>query len=535
MTQKLLTISVLVSGRTDTTFRCLDSLQPLMNTIDSELILVDTGCDAKMRKQLETYADKIISFKWCDDFSKARNVGLTEASGKWFLYLDDDEWFVEVQSLIDFFQSGEYRNYTSASYIQRNYLDMEGSQFTDTRVGRMAQITPELHFQSRIHEYLTPVGTRNKNLTATVEHYGYVYATEKQKLDHFRRNQTLLEEMIKEEPDILRWRLQLLQEYRSIDDYTQMEQLGADGIIKINGSDKSDDEEARVYSGSFYAARILAAEGCKDYDRMYELCQIAAEDKRNTKLCQTFLNEMCAKACFYLGLHATDSVYAEEQYILSEQYAQRYLDFKEYFEKNKEEFYHLQIAPFVGECLDQVKVKEIYSIRICNGLKLNQENNLKIFIERLCWDEKHVYVFEEIVGILIESMENYARIYVGKAIPENEEYVVYEKTLQIMHRQHALWEYFCGEIEARQNQGMNMNGIIRLIGTIFPNEVEKKDSQSEIEKLAAQVKEQIRLLIARGMKEEAESVIQQVKKFIPEDLQLQELEALCAIDGDKNE
>ena len=74
MTQKLLTISVLVSGRTDTTFRCLDSLQPLMNTIDSELILVDTVCDAKMKKQLETYADKIISFKWCDDFSKARNT-----------------------------------------------------------------------------------------------------------------------------------------------------------------------------------------------------------------------------------------------------------------------------------------------------------------------------------------------------------------------------------------------------------------------------------------------------------------------------
>lgn len=121
---------------------------------------------------------------------------------------------------------------------------------------------------------------------------------------------------------------------------------------------------------------------------------------------------------------------------------------------------------------------------------------------------------------MIEAMENYARIYVDKAIPENEEYVVYEKTLQIMHRQHALWEYFCGEIEARQNQGVNTNGIIHLIGTVFPNEVEKKDSKSEIEKLAAQVKEQIRLLIARGMKEEAESVIQQVKKIIPEDLQL---------------
>ena len=80
-----------------------------------------------------------------------------------------------------------------------------------------------------------------------------------------------------------------------------------------------------------------------------------------------------------------------------------------------------------------------------------------------------------------------------------------------------------------------MNGIIRLIGTVFPDEVEKKESTSELEMLASQVIEQIQLLIASGMREEARTVIQQVKKIIPQNPQLQELEQLCGIDGDRNE
>lgn len=532
MAQKVLTISLLVSGRANTTFRCLDSLQALMDAIDTELILVDTGCDEQLRTKLEKYATKIIPFEWCNDFSKARNVGLIEATGEWFLYLDDDEWFVELQDLIEFFQSGEYRSYTSASYIQRNYLDMEGAQYTDTHVGRMAKITPELHFRSRIHEYLTPTGTAHKNLCAMVEHYGYVYTTEEQKFAHFKRNQVLLEEMIREEPAVLRWRLQLLQEYRSIDDYVKMEELGTQGIAMINHSDTSDDEEACIYIGSFYAARILAAEGRMDYERVCELCEAAAKDTRNTKLCQVFLDEMRAKACFFLGLRSREAIYSRKQYTLSETYAQRYLCAKDYFAVHTEELYYQKIAPFVGECLDVVKVKEIYSIRICNGLKLKQVQNLERYIDELHWNEQHVYVFEEIAAILIEAMNGFAEHYESEKIPENEQFLTYGKTLKIMQKQHALWEYFCGEIGARQDQGEDMRGIIRLIGTVFPDEVEKKESTSELEMLASQVIEQIQLLIASGMREEARTVIQQVKKIIPQDQQLQELEQLCESDED---
>ena len=118
----VLTISLLVSGRKETTLRCLDSLHPLMESITSELILVDTGCSSTFLDQLRSYADRIIPFVWCDDFSMARNAGLSQARGEWFLYIDDDEWFEDTGAIETFFTSGEYKEYGYANYVQRNFL-----------------------------------------------------------------------------------------------------------------------------------------------------------------------------------------------------------------------------------------------------------------------------------------------------------------------------------------------------------------------------------------------------------------------------
>ena len=88
-----LTISLLSSGRENTIERCLSSLAPFKEQISTEIIVVDTDPDhnAEVNFTLEKYADQIIPFKWCDDFSAARNIGVDAASGEWFLFLDDDE------------------------------------------------------------------------------------------------------------------------------------------------------------------------------------------------------------------------------------------------------------------------------------------------------------------------------------------------------------------------------------------------------------------------------------------------------------
>ena len=112
-----LTISILVSNRKDTVPKCLESLRPLLEKVDSELIITDTGCDEELVSYMKKYTDNIVSFKWCNDFAAARNVGLNMAKGQWFMYIDDDEWFENVDELVSFFNSEEEKEYASASYV----------------------------------------------------------------------------------------------------------------------------------------------------------------------------------------------------------------------------------------------------------------------------------------------------------------------------------------------------------------------------------------------------------------------------------
>ena len=112
-----------------------------------EIIVVDTGSTDRTKEIAARYTDKLFEFEWCDDFSAARNVSLEAASGEWFLYIDDDEWFEDVSEICEFFESGESRKYGMACYRQRNYPDWSGTCYTDSQVMRMVRMVPGIHFQ----------------------------------------------------------------------------------------------------------------------------------------------------------------------------------------------------------------------------------------------------------------------------------------------------------------------------------------------------------------------------------------------------
>ena len=210
----ILSISLLVSNRIGTIRNCMESLRPLMEQVASELIAVDTVGEEHSDGSLavvKEYATKVVHFDWCNDFAAARNAGVQLATGEWFLFLDDDEWFEDCSEIVEFFQSGEYRNYGCASYQIKNYTDRKGS-YSKGSLLRMVRMEPGTKFCGKVHEHLTPMYPPEKTFRAFVHHYGYVFDSEEAHLAHSERNLSLLRPEFEKNPADLRLRLQMVQE-----------------------------------------------------------------------------------------------------------------------------------------------------------------------------------------------------------------------------------------------------------------------------------------------------------------------------------
>ncbi|KRL37609.1 glycosyltransferase [Liquorilactobacillus uvarum] len=210
----LLTISLLVSNSITTIHKCLESLRPLLEQVDSELIIVDTVGAEKSDGSLEVakkYADKIIRFEWCDDFAAARNAGLKLAQGEWFLFIDDDEWFDNVDDFVAFFKNKvESKKYNTIYFNKHNYQNLEGTIYREIKTPQCIKLFKGLKFEGRIHERFSLMHLPFKHIDAFVHHYGYVGKSSGKKLE---RNEKLLKEALIEDPQNMHMWAQLLAGY----------------------------------------------------------------------------------------------------------------------------------------------------------------------------------------------------------------------------------------------------------------------------------------------------------------------------------
>lgn len=194
----LLSISLLVSNNIQTIEKCMESIRPLLEQVPSELIIVDTVGEENSDGSLaiaREYADKIVHFEWCDDFAAARNAGLKECCGQWFMYLDDDEYYDDVTPLIDFFNDENKYNYYRSLEVQgRDYVDYTGSSYEVRTSLRLFRLVEGARFQGKIHEYFYPTTVPMYKTSAFVHHFGYVHV-----LDKTNRNESLLEKEVEKD------------------------------------------------------------------------------------------------------------------------------------------------------------------------------------------------------------------------------------------------------------------------------------------------------------------------------------------------
>ncbi|MBR3771326.1 MAG: glycosyltransferase, partial [Clostridium sp.] len=386
----LLSIALLCSNRIDTVRRCLDSIVPIMEQIPSELILLDTSTDPAVPPVLAEYTDNITKFKWINDFSAARNVTVQKAKGEWYLYIDDDEWFVEIDDLIRFFKSGEYKQYGCANYIQRNFHDQDLTHYSDSWVSRIIKLTPETHFESKIHEYMVPVPGECKNLNLIANHTGYIAVTPEDTKRRFDRNSVLLKEMIEEEPDRLRWRVQLAQEYNAMHMWDEDIAFCEECLEYFKDVDNKWDNRD---IGTFYAGLIEAYVFKKEYKKVYEVGERAIHDKRCSELCQA-----------YVYLRIATAAFCEENWNLAKKAIESYDFLLKELDKTPEKKANQEGALLVNEANDAIPMRRAYAILIGAGLKEGSTAALHTYLPKLDWDKKVIYVFEPVIPVLIEAM-----------------------------------------------------------------------------------------------------------------------------------
>lgn len=171
----ILSIGMIVKNEERHLDKCLSALQKLRDNVSSELIIVDTGSTDKTKEIALKYTDKVYDFEWINDFAAARNYGLEKARGKWFMFLDADEYIDEdCSQMINFFNLPElYEKYRSASYIVRNYNNNVTKDANDFLATRLVKLEPDVKFNGAIHEYL-PNNLPHGCFDTVFHHYGYL-------------------------------------------------------------------------------------------------------------------------------------------------------------------------------------------------------------------------------------------------------------------------------------------------------------------------------------------------------------------------
>ncbi len=338
-----LTISILASNRKDTLPKTLESIKPILDNVSSELIVTDTGCDEDLLDIIRQYTDKIIKFQWCNDFAKARNVGLESASGQWFMFIDDDEWFENASEIINFFNSTEKEKYGYARYIVRNYKNLEGTSYLDAAVGRIFCIRENSKFKGIIHETIDGIYGETKQFTSYAHHYGYVHKTEKDKKAHTERNVSLLIKQVELEPKIAHHYAHLAQEYATSGDGDEAMNVALKGI---ECADKKDESNRKDISG-LYAVVVWNLLNHGKYKEAFEKSKEYMDSPYCNKLCEATLYGYMAVMAYWV-----------KDYSLCLRNVFMFAKLKEYFDTNEIEKHN------------QTTVMLVYTLEATNCLRV---------------------------------------------------------------------------------------------------------------------------------------------------------------------
>ncbi|KHO61021.1 glycosyl transferase [Thermoanaerobacter sp. YS13] len=238
--------------------RCINSVKDIVD----EIVVVDTGSKDKTVEIAKSFGAKVIHAKWEEDFSKARNIAIENATCDWILFLDADEEIKredvdKIRPLLN--------DETVEAYLFKfvNYAGANlGSGLTEVHYNyRLFRNNGKLRYIYPVHENLRNVEENRppiaKNAEVTILHYGYLseIRVEKNKTERYIK---LISKYLKDHPDDKFQHGNLAVEYYNLGNYNKaLKHL----LIATKGMDVNSYSATRMirYLIGTYAA-------LKDYD-----------------------------------------------------------------------------------------------------------------------------------------------------------------------------------------------------------------------------------------------------------------------------
>lgn len=190
----ILSIAMIVKNEEKYLDKTLSALKPLMEEIESELIIVDTGSTDKTIEIAKKYTDKVYFREWTGNFAEMRNESFKYATGEWILVLDADEELVEYGKFIEFIKSKDSKVYKSLGVSLKNYSDENLTKYTRAPLLRIFKNEKGFKYKGSIHEqpvYKLPIYNPVDGVMV-FNHYGYIFEDESIRQRKMKRNEEIL-------------------------------------------------------------------------------------------------------------------------------------------------------------------------------------------------------------------------------------------------------------------------------------------------------------------------------------------------------